>query len=345
MTLAEYITRLPWLQQDVLNAVSIMALTCTLLASLRIIFHRWMGVPKSKIVRFLVNPLWCASLFFFVPWTVAGFAKGEIPSAPWQAFAEYQSNGLLDASAFFLCVLVVDLWMFVAAGQLLTKMQNNAIDLSEEEKRSNAMFYLVVNLGVGFLVVMQIGNLYHLFQNIGGVTTDFIIAISLLALFFHARFTPAIVAKSPAILTTCGILGTFFGIALGLMDFDAANVQRSVPALIDGIKTAFWASAVGIFFALTVKLREVFFGGRSVKRSRATIDDLAKSMNAVQQALTNNDEQSLYGQMVQSRQDSNARLDALAQLLETFIAQQGGVANKEAKQLHLIQEPHTRTKP
>ncbi|WP_166484973.1 hypothetical protein [Nitrosomonas eutropha] len=43
----------------------------------------------------------------------------------------------------------------------------------------------------------------------------------------------------PTILTTTGIFATFFGIALGLADFDAANIQASIPALLAGLKTAF----------------------------------------------------------------------------------------------------------
>ena len=36
-----------------------------------------------------------------------------------------------------------------------------------------------------------------------------------------------------------GIFGCFLGISLGLMKFNTTDVQGSVPALVDGIKTAF----------------------------------------------------------------------------------------------------------
>jgi polyhydroxyalkanoate synthesis regulator phasin len=88
-----------------------------------------------------------------------------------------------------------------------------------------------------------------------------------------------------------------------------------VPELIEGIKTAFWASAWGIVCALTIKARDIAFDGRkriSEKVSRgATIDDLASLLKAVQQALVGNDESTLAGQIRLARQDNNDRIDQL----------------------------------
>src|SRR5688572_8156557 len=64
----------------------------------------------------------------------------------------------------------------------------------------------------------------------------------------------------PSIFTTAGIFFTFVGIAEGLLNFDSLNIQASVPTLVSGLKTAFVASVVGVFVALTLKLRQIFFG-------------------------------------------------------------------------------------
>lgn len=51
-----------------------------------------------------------------------------------------------------------------------------------------------------------------------------------------------------------GVLGTFVGIFIGLLDFDVADIQSSIPPLLEGLKTAFVTSIVGMVCALLVKL-------------------------------------------------------------------------------------------
>lgn len=50
----------------------------------------------------------------------------------------------------------------------------------------------------------------------------------------------------PQIFTTIGILGTFLGIAVGLYFFDVKDMEGSIPILLGGLKTAFFASIAGI---------------------------------------------------------------------------------------------------
>jgi hypothetical protein len=64
----------------------------------------------------------------------------------------------------------------------------------------------------------------------------------------------------PSIFTTCGIFFTFLGIAQGLYGFDPQKIDASIPTLLDGLKTAFIASVVGVGAALSIKLRYAIFG-------------------------------------------------------------------------------------
>jgi ABC-type transporter Mla subunit MlaD len=93
-----------------------------------------------------------------------------------------------------------------------------------------------------------------------------------------------------------------------------------VPDLIEGIKTAFWASAWGILCALTIKARDIWFDGRRRISERissdATINDLAYLLQGVQQALVGKDESTLIGQIRLARQDSNDRIDKLSRTAE-----------------------------
>lgn len=84
--------------------------------------------------------------------------------------------------------------------------------------------------------------------------------VAVLTILFHLRYNEKTVAYAPTILTTTGIFATFLGIALGLAEFDTSNIQASIPMLLGGLKTAFWASVVGVGGALTIKFRHFFIG-------------------------------------------------------------------------------------
>ena len=160
----------------------------------------------------------------------------------------------------------------------------------------------------------------RIFHEMSYTTEGFIGVITLCAIYLHLRYSPSIAHKAPAFLTTLGILGTFTGIALGLLDFNTSDIQKSVPDLIDGIKTAFWASAWGILCALTIKVRDIASDGRKKISEKvctgATINDLASLLKAVQQALVGNDDSTLIGQIRLARQDSNDRIDKLSRATE-----------------------------
>jgi hypothetical protein len=60
------------------------------------------------------------------------------------------------------------------------------------------------------------------------------------------EINPYIFDSIPQVFPTIGILGTFLGIAYGLLYFDVKNMDESIPELLDGLKTAFIASIFGI---------------------------------------------------------------------------------------------------
>ncbi|MGM0553574.1 MAG: hypothetical protein ACQETK_07240 [Pseudomonadota bacterium] len=73
------------------------------------------------------------------------------------------------------------------------------------------------------------------------------------------RRRPALQAATPSLLTTLGILGTFLGVAIGLLDFDVQRVEASIPALLAGLKLAFMTSIVGILLAVVLRVLQVLF--------------------------------------------------------------------------------------
>ena len=64
------------------------------------------------------------------------------------------------------------------------------------------------------------------------------------------KINPYIYDSIPSVFTTLGILGTFVGIFFGLQKFDVNNISDSIPPLLEGMKTAFSTSIVGIIFSL-----------------------------------------------------------------------------------------------
>jgi len=62
--------------------------------------------------------------------------------------------------------------------------------------------------------------------------------------------------KSP--ILSLGILGTFFGIFLGLIGFDTSDIQQSVPKLLEGLKVAFFTSIAGMSVAISLFIFQKF---------------------------------------------------------------------------------------
>ncbi len=83
-------------------------------------------------------------------------------------------------------------------------------------------------------------------------------------------------SQSSDILITIGIGFTFLGIFLGLIDFDANDVENSIPKLINGIKTAFSISIFAIFGSIFLKLIEIFFFGAMNKENKNEEFDIAE---------------------------------------------------------------------
>jgi hypothetical protein len=143
--------------------------------------------------------------------------------------------------------------------------------------------------------------------------------VSVVALVMHVRFTRRAAIMGPTLLTTLGIGFCFFGIALGLLDFDARDLRASVPTLIDGIRTAFWVSVVGIAWAITIKLRLFAFGDPpATLGSSYTLADVAAELQRLHSAIAGEDENALAVQAARLRADTARSLDQLHGSFERF---------------------------
>ena len=94
----------------------------------------------------------------------------------------------------------------------------------------------------------------------------------------------------PGAMTTIGVIGTFVGIFVGLVDFNVEDIDSSVPALLSGLKIAFATSIAGMIAAISFRLFEHFgrllFGSRPARAGShdaltllARLNDLIEDQN------------------------------------------------------------------
>ena len=129
----------------------------------------------------------------------------------------------------------------------------------------------------------------------------------------HGQF----LEHAPAVLVSLGILGTFIGIVIGLLDFDAHDIKNSIEGLLDGLKTAFITSLVGMSLSLVLKALDAWWFAPA--RSKAEIvpdtvtpEHIYGAMNrqvqlleTLNQSLSGNEEGSVSGQLKLLRTDMN----------------------------------------
>jgi ABC-type transporter Mla subunit MlaD len=162
----------------------------------------------------------------------------------------------------------------------------------------------------------------RIWANLSPLTEFAIVFISLVGLGFHLRWSRRAAAMGPTLLTTLGIFFCFTGIAWGLLDFDTGDVKASVPHLLQGIRTSFWASVFGIGFALTLKARHLIFGESGAAAMApgggATVGDLAGQLQRLNKSVASDDETGLLGQLRLLREGTNTRLEELTASFDNY---------------------------
>jgi hypothetical protein len=173
----------------------------------------------------------------------------------------------------------------------------------------------------------------YIFRSFGVFAQAAIVCISLIGIALHVRWTRRSASLGPTLLTTLGIFFCFSGIAWGLLDFDPGDVKGSVPLLLRGIRTSFWASVFGIGWALTIKMRVLLLGNPPIAKvgatQGATVDDLAEQLSRLNRSIAGTDDSTLLSQLKLLRTDANERLDRLSQSSERY-AERMAEANAKA---------------
>ena len=86
------------------------------------------------------------------------------------------------------------------------------------------------------------------------------------------------IEQLPSLISTLGVLGTFLGITIGLLHFDTADLNASIPHLLEGLKTAFFTSLAGMIGSL--------FLSRTVSRLYDKLDKGTSDINIAAAQIT-----------------------------------------------------------
>jgi len=144
----------------------------------------------------------------------------------------------------------------------------------------------------------------------------------------HSRF----LQHAPNVMTSLGILGTFVGIVIGLLEFDVTAIDTSIRYLLEGMKTAFITSLVGMLASITFKSLDAWkFAPKrdasstpdevtpahilgSLDRQNATLELVARGLSA-------SEEGSVVGQLKMVRTDISDGIAQQRKAREVFEAQ------------------------
>lgn len=172
-----------------------------------------------------------------------------------------------------------------------------------------------------------------------------LLAIFVLSIYWkrkhiHSQFT----SYAPTLLTSIGILGTFAGIISGLLDFDTADIDKSIGPLLEGLKTAFISSLVGML--LSILYKGIVTTGFLIPKQVEVIDEdsidstdfysvmkqQVESINQLKNAIAGEEDSSLVSLVKLQRSDSNDFHKAQNEHMKALTESISGISDMTSEQ-------------
>ena len=126
------------------------------------------------------------------------------------------------------------------------------------------------------------------------------------------------IEQMPTFVSTLGVLGTFLGVTKGLYHFNPQDLDASIPALLDGLKTAFVTSLAGMIGSLILT--------RIVNRCFDEVDSeeleqdkqlrLITALTAIQNYLSGDENKRFRNGLVSSTEGMNSAIKNLNETIE-----------------------------
>ncbi|MBO5252136.1 MAG: hypothetical protein J6B31_09135 [Bacteroidaceae bacterium] len=146
------------------------------------------------------------------------------------------------------------------------------------------------------------------------------------------------VEQLPSFVSTLGVFGTFIGITMGLLAFEPNDLNNSIPLLLDGLKTAFFTSLLGMLGSL-ILTRRVNHKLDMLHQTKDKGSEIEKAANLIVQALNNLDSnmptlKSIDSQVKQLKDEVNRiPKDAVADTLQNIEDNLSTLVNDQVRQL------------
>lgn len=122
----------------------------------------------------------------------------------------------------------------------------------------------------------------------------------------------------PQFLISLGILGTFYGIFLGLIEFNVTKINESILSLIDGLKLAFITSIVGIGSAILLRILKQLVPRKQEEQEEVTAEDIHFQLTELINAINSDSDTSLSSQIQKMRLETNDNLNNLNKSFTEF---------------------------
>jgi len=156
-----------------------------------------------------------------------------------------------------------------------------------------------------------------------------LVFVAILSLFLKFRNDPSRSKSLPSLFTIIGVFGTFLGIAMGLAGFDvsAGEIENSVASLLDGLKSAFWTSILGISSAIYMRWKNLYTAPAddSMDETEEVIAILKENnrlTERIAKAISSDEEASLTTQMKLLRTDYSDKTKELVTEFRAFAEKQ-----------------------
>ena len=133
-----------------------------------------------------------------------------------------------------------------------------------------------------------------------------------------SNFLNNLSSSVPQFLISVGILGTFYGIFIGLIEFNAAKINESILNLIDGLKLAFITSIMGIGSAIVLRIVRQVVPKKQEEKEEVTAEDIHYQLTELINAINSDSDSSLGSQIQKMRLETNDNLNNLNKSFTEF---------------------------
>jgi len=155
-------------------------------------------------------------------------------------------------------------------------------------------------------------------QNMKTISKILAILVLLSPFILKSKFGKGHIAS---LTITIGIFGTFFGVFIGLLNFNPEDITASIPKLINGLQTAFITSIAGLLANLILRIAPSIYGFKEEvkgKKSDDIVEQMVESLNRVANSISGDGDSTMVTQLQKIRTTNSDGFDTMNKSFEDF---------------------------